>query len=421
MNVLILGGGGREHAFAWKIKQSPQCGRLHVIPGNAGTTSIATNHELDLLDFEGILKYVHEHSIDLVIVGPEKPLVEGIVDYFEENMPKLMVVGPKKQGAMLEGSKAFAKDFMKQYSIPTADYLEVTNANLTEGLSHIDASTGPYVLKADGLAAGKGVLIISDQKEAKEELQSMLGGKFGSASQTVVIEEFLSGLEFSVFVMTDGQSYILLPEAKDYKRIGEGDTGLNTGGMGAISPVPFVDTVMIDKVKERIILPTLHGLKDREIDYRGFIFFGLIEVKGEPFVIEYNCRMGDPETEVVLPRIQNDFLALCNAIFKKDQAEITLDMDPRTAATVMTVSGGYPESYEKGKVIRIDEEHIGDSIIFHAGTKSEDDQVITNGGRVIAVTSLAPNHQEATASSMKSIESISFDGKYYRKDIGFDL
>ncbi len=421
MNVLILGGGGREHTFAWKIKQSPQCQDLHVIPGNAGTASIATNHDLDILNFEAVLRYVREHRIDLVIVGPEKPLVEGIVDYLEENMPSLKVFGPKSQGAMLEGSKAFSKEFMKEYNIPTAGYLEVTETNLDEGLSHIDTSVGPYVLKADGLAAGKGVLIISDRVEAKEELKNMLGGKFGSASETVVIEEFLSGLEFSVFVMTNGQSYVLLPEAKDYKRIGEGDTGLNTGGMGAVSPVPFVDTVMMDKVKERIILPTLNGLQDRSIDYRGFIFFGLIEVNGEPFVIEYNCRMGDPETEVVLPRIQNDFLEVCTAFFDKDFQEIVLDKDPRSAATVMTVSGGYPESYEKGKLIKIDEKHLGDSIIFHAGTKSKDDQVITNGGRVIAVTSLAQNHQEAIASSMNSIESISFDGKYYRKDIGFDL
>ena len=421
MNVLILGGGGREHTFAWKIKQSPRCQELHVIPGNAGTASIATNHDLDILDFEAVQTCVQDHDIDLVIVGPEQPLVAGIVDYFEEHMPSLLVLGPKQQGAMLEGSKAYAKEFMKQYGIPTADYLEVTKTNLAEGLAHIDQTTGPYVLKADGLAAGKGVLIISDQAAAKEELKSMLGGKFGSASKTVVIEKFLSGLEFSVFVMTDGQYYIQLPEAKDYKRIGEGDTGLNTGGMGAISPVPFVDQVMIDKVKERIILPTLNGLQDRKIDYRGFIFFGLIEVKGEPFVIEYNCRMGDPETEVVLPRVENDFLELCTAVFEKTLHEIDLDKDPRTAATVMTVSGGYPGSYEKGKVIEFDEKHLGDSIIFHAGTKSKDDRVITNGGRVIAVTSLAPNHHKAVATSMKSIESISFDGKYYRKDIGFDL
>ncbi len=421
MNVLILGGGGREHTFAWKIKQSPQCQELHVIPGNAGTESIATNYDIDILDFESIYYYVEKHDIELLLVGPENPLVEGIVDFFEEHMPSLKVLGPKQNGAMLEGSKAFAKEFMKQYDIPTADYIEVTKSNLAEGLTHIDMSKGPYVLKADGLAAGKGVLIIEDKEVAKEELELMLGGKFGPASKTVVVEAFLKGLEFSVFVMTDGENYILLPEAKDYKRIGEGDTGLNTGGMGAVSPVPFVDGVMIEKVKERIVLPTLRGLQDRDINYRGFIFLGLIEVEGEPYVIEYNCRMGDPETEVVLPRIKNDFLEVCLALFEKNLHEISLDQDPRTAATVMTVSGGYPEEYEKEKVIEIDEKLIGDSIIFHAGTKSKEEQVITNGGRVIAVTSLAQNHHEAIAASMKSIESISFEGKYYRKDIGFDL
>jgi len=421
MNVLILGGGGREHTFAWKIHQSPQCTNLHVIPGNAGTQSIATNHSLDVMDFESILLYVREHAIELLIVGPEAPLVEGIVDFFEAQMPSLMVLGPKKDGAQLEGSKAFAKEFMQQYDIPTAAYLEVTKSNLEAGIKYIESHPGPYVLKADGLAAGKGVLIIDDKEEAKQELQAMLGGKFGAASHTVVIEEFLSGLEFSVFIMTDGQYYILLPEAKDYKRIGEGDTGLNTGGMGAVSPVPFVSKEMIDKVKTRVILPTLSGLQDRDIEYRGFIFFGLIEVHGEPYVIEYNCRMGDPETEVVLPRINNDFLEVCTALFEKDLYEIGLEKDPRTAATVMTVSGGYPEAYEKGKEIKIKESMVGDSIIFHAGTKASDGRVITNGGRVIAVTSLADNHQEAIKKSMKSIESISFEGKYYRKDIGFDL
>ena len=421
MNVLILGGGGREHTFAWKINKSPLCKNLHVIPGNAGTASIATNHHIDILDFEAILEYVHEHAIELLIVGPEAPLVEGIVDYFEKKMPGLMVLGPKKAGAMLEGSKAFAKEFMKEYGIPTADYLEVSRSDLDEGFDYLDNHEGPYVLKADGLAAGKGVLILEDRHEAKRELEAMLGGKFGTASHTVVIEEFLSGLEFSVFIMTDGQYYILLPEAKDYKRIGEGDTGLNTGGMGAVSPVPFVDSDMIQKVRDRIILPTLSGLQDRGIDYRGFIFFGLIEVQGEPYVIEYNCRMGDPETEVVLPRIHNDFLEVCTALFEKDLYEIGLDKDPRTAATVMTVSGGYPGAYEKGKPIDIEEGRMDDSIVFHAGTKVKDGQVVTNGGRVIAVTSLAPNHQEAINMSMKTIESISFEGKYYRKDIGFDL
>jgi len=421
MNVLILGGGGREHAFAWKIKQSPLCDQLYVAPGNAGTAVLAQNVSIDIMDFDQVLEIVHEHSIDLMIVGPEAPLVAGITDYFEEEMPSLMVIGPNKEGAQLEGSKAFAKAFMTRCGIPTAGYKEVTSNTLEEGIAFLEEREGPYVLKADGLAAGKGVLIIDDQKEAIEELKVMLDGKFGDASRTVVIEEFLSGIEFSVFVLTDGQYYILLPEAKDYKRIGEGDTGLNTGGMGAISPVPFVDHKMVQKVRDQIILPTLSGLQDQNIEYKGFIFFGLISVDGEPFVIEYNCRMGDPETEVVLPRVENDFLELCEAIFEQDLYEIGLDKDERTAATVMTVSEGYPGSYPKGRKVVIDYDKMDDSIVFHAGTKIDDGQVVTNGGRVIAVTSLDKDRQKAIDKSMSAIESIDFKGKYYRSDIGFDL
>jgi len=389
MNILILGSGGREHTFAWKLRQSKRCDQLFVAP------------------------------VDMLIVGPEVPLVAGITDYFMEHMPGLKVLGPNKAAAQLEGSKAFAKQFMKDNNIPTAGYLEVTANNLQEGIEHIQATPGPYVLKADGLAAGKGVLIIKDKTEAKSELAEMIEGKFGGASSKVVIEDFLDGIEFSVFVLTDGKYYTLFPEAKDYKRIGEGDAGLNTGGMGAVSPVPFCDVDMMHKVRERIILPTLSGLEKRNMEYVGFIFFGLIVVDGEPQVIEYNCRMGDPETEVVLPRIQNDIVDLFEAVFEKGLYEIPLEKDPRTAATVMMVSGGYPEQYEKGKLIKIGD--INDSIIFHAGTKLQDQEVITNGGRVIAVTSLAEDMKSAIANSLANVEQITFEGSYHRKDIGFDL
>ena len=392
MKILVLGGGGREHAFAWKLVQSPLCEDLHVAPGNAGTAQIAHNAALDIMDFKEVEAYVLKHKIDLMVVGPEAPLCAGITDYFEEHVPGLMVVGPKKDGAQLEGSKAFAKSFMNQYNIPTAGYVEVTTDNIDEGVDYLENTDGPYVLKADGLAAGKGVLILEDRAIAIDELKAMLSGKFGDASKTVVIEEFLDGIEFSVFVLTDGQYYILLPEAKDYKRIGEGDKGLNTGGMGAVSPVPFIDQEMITKVRDQVILPTLRGLQDRQIDYRGFIFFGLISVNNEPYVIEYNCRMGDPETEVVLPRVKNDFAKLCTALFEQDLYEIGLEKDPRTAATVMTVSAGYPGSYEKGKKINIEKAGTSESIVFHAGTKIVDNQVVTNGGRVIAVTSLDADH-----------------------------
>lgn len=421
MNVLILGGGGREHTFAWKIKQSPLCENLYVAPGNAGTAQIAQNADLDLFDFEEVKEFVISNDIHLLLVGPEAPLVAGISDFFAEQLPRLMVIGPKKSAARLEGSKAFAKSFMQEYKIPTAGYIEVNAENISDGIDYLKNNNGPYVLKADGLAAGKGVLIIDGRSEAIEELKSMLDGKFGEASKKVVIEEFLTGIEFSVFVMTDGKYYILLPEAKDYKRIGIGDTGLNTGGMGAISPVPFVDQKMVQKVRDRIILPTLSGLQDRQLEYVGFIFFGLISVAGEPYVIEYNCRMGDPETEVILPRVKNDFLELCESLFERDLYEIGLDKDPRTAATVMTVSEGYPGAYVKGREIKINVGPESESLVFHAGTKLESEKVVTNGGRVIAVTSLDDNMRTAIEKSMETIKSIDFQGKYYRQDIGFDL
>ena len=421
MNVLILGSGGREHALAWKINQSPLCNSLFIAPGNAGTESIGKNVPMDILDFSRIESFVRDNEVDLMVVGPEAPLVEGIANYFQDNMPELKVIGPKKEGAVLEGSKSFAKAFMRQYGIPTADYIEISQTNLDEGIRHINQNDGPYVLKADGLAAGKGVVILEDRNEAISELQAMLDGKFGVASKTVVIEQHLGGLEFSMFVLTDGRYFMLLPEAKDYKRIGEGDTGLNTGGMGAVSPVPFVDKTMVEKVRERIIIPTLAGLHDRGIEYLGFIFFGLIEVDGEPYVIEYNCRLGDPETEVILPRLKNDLLDLFDALYEQDLYEIPLEKEERTAATIMTVSGGYPLTYEKGKEINIDNALIGDSLLFHAGTKTQNDTVVTNGGRVIAVTSLDENCDEAIKKSLDAIKSIEFEGKYFRRDIGFDL
>ncbi|MFT6810785.1 MAG: phosphoribosylamine--glycine ligase [Saprospiraceae bacterium] len=420
MNILILGSGGREHTFAWKIRQSPACDQLFVAPGNAGTAELATNLDIDIMDFNKVEKVIKKHKINMVIVGPEAPLVAGITDFLKEEVPGVQVIGPSKKGAQLEGSKAFAKEFMVENDIPTAAYVEITESNLQEGIDHINSSEGPYVLKADGLAGGKGVLIINDKEEAIKELEEMLEGKFGDASTRVVIEQFLSGLEFSVFVLTDGQYYILLPEAKDYKRIGAGETGLNTGGMGAISPVSFVDSDMMHKVRERIILPTLSGLQKREIDYVGFIFFGLIEVNGEPFVIEYNCRMGDPETEVVFPRIKNDIVDMFEALHENDLYEIRLDTDERSAATIMMVSGGYPESYEKGKPISIDPD-INNSIIFHSGTINDGSTVRTNGGRVIAITSLATTKDEAVARSLTNAKKVKFENSYYRSDIGFDL
>lgn len=417
-NILILGGGGREHALSWKIKQSSQCQSLFIAPGNAGTATCGTNLNIDVLDFDSIKKAVDEYNIDCIIVGPEAPLVEGIYDYFKDH--KVKVLGPSKLASQLEGSKAFANDFMAEFGIPTAGYLSVTSDNIQEGIDYIDKQDSKIVLKADGLAAGKGVLIIDDKEEAKTSLKEMLEGKFGAASSTVVIEEFLDGIEFSVFVLTNGEEFQILPIAKDYKRIGEGDTGLNTGGMGAISPVPFVDDEMGQKVTNQIIKPTLEGLKKRNYEYYGFIFLGLIKVNNNPYVIEYNCRMGDPETEVVIPRIKNDLVALIKSVFDHNLSSFPIDKEDKSAATVMLVSGGYPEKYEKGKAITFSAP-IDDAIVFHAGTKQDGDQLVTNGGRVIAVTSYGKDFKAAVANSVKNIGKISFEKMNYRKDIGFDL
>jgi phosphoribosylamine--glycine ligase len=423
MNVLILGSGGREHAFAWKVSQSSLCKKLLVAPGNAGTNELGTNVEIGVNDFESIKKLALDEDIDMLIVGPEDPLVNGIFDFFngDESLKKITVIGPSKQGAKLEGSKEFAKEFMKRHDIPTAKYQAFTKDNLQEGYAFLESLNAPYVLKADGLAAGKGVLILEDLKEAKKQLKAMVvDAKFGKESSTVVVEEFLSGIELSVFVLTDGTSYKILPSAKDYKRIGEGDTGLNTGGMGAISPVPFADRFFIEKVETEIIKPTIHGLKEEGIVYHGFIFIGLIVNGNDVKVIEYNVRMGDPETEVVIPRIKSDLLHLFQGIGDGTFSEKDLHIDEETAATVMLVSGGYPEKYEKRKVIAgLDD--VEGSIVFHAGTKKEEDAVLTNGGRVLAVTSFGGNIEDALNKSFVNAEKINFEGKYYRKDIGFDL
>ncbi len=422
MNILLLGAGGREHAFAWKLTQSPLCTKLYIAPGNAGTQNCGTNLSISPNNFEAVKKACLEHAIEMVIVGPEEPLVRGIFDFFQldEAIQHIPVIGPSQEGAKLEGSKAYAKEFMAEWNIPTAAYREFTQANLEEGLSYIDTQTPPIVLKADGLAAGKGVLILNDKEAAKTELREMLSGKFGAASSTVVIEEFLSGIEFSVFVLTDGNNYKILPVAKDYKRIGEGDTGLNTGGMGAVSPVPFVDQIMMDKVETRIIQPTIKGLQARNITYKGFIFIGLIRVNNEPYVIEYNCRMGDPETEVVLPRLENDLVELLHKTHLQELHTLDIQLHPKAATTVMLVSGGYPEAYEKGKTI-LGADAIKDSIVFHAGTKMTEAGVVTNGGRVMAITSYGDHFQEALAISNKNATQIHFEGKNYRKDIGLDL
>ena len=423
MNVLILGSGGREHAFAWKVSQSSLCKKLLVAPGNAGTNELGTNVEIGVNDFESIKKLALEEDIDMLIVGPEDPLVNGIFDFFngDESLKQITVIGPSKQGAKLEGSKEFAKEFMQRHDIPTAKYQAFTKDNLEEGYAFLESLNAPYVLKADGLAAGKGVLILENLEEAKKQLKAMVAdAKFGKASSTVVVEEFLSGIELSVFVLTDGTSYKILPSAKDYKRIGEGDTGLNTGGMGAISPVPFADRFFIEKVETEIIKPTIHGLKEEGIVYHGFIFIGLIVSGNDVKVIEYNVRMGDPETEVVIPRIKSDLLHLFQGIGDGSFSEKDLHIDEDTAATVMLVSGGYPEKYEKGKVIAgLDD--VEGSIVFHAGTKKEEDAVLTNGGRVLAVTSFGKNIEDALNKSFVNAEKINFEGKYYRKDIGFDL
>lgn len=423
MNILILGSGGREHTFAYTIAQSKRCKNLFVAPGNAGTASIATNVAIKATDFEAIGKCVQENNIEMVIVGPEDPLVQGIADYFSEDpeLKNVMLIGPSKRGALLEGSKQRAKEFMLQHNIPTAAYQGFTAESLEAGKKFLEKMNPPYVLKADGLAAGKGVLILNDLNEAKQELENMLAhSKFGEASQKVVIEEFLDGIELSVFVLTDGKNYKILPTAKDYKRIGQGDTGLNTGGMGAISPVPFADAALMDKIEERIVKPTIKGLSEEKIDYKGFVFIGLMKVDNDPYVIEYNVRMGDPETEVVLPRIKSDLVELLEATHKQTLDQLAIQIDERSAATIMLVSGGYPEDYEKGKEIK-GLENVKDSIVFHAGTKSWNGKVLTNGGRVLAVTSLDNDFKEALKKSYQAIENLSFDRMQYRKDIGFDL
>ena len=423
MNILVVGSGGREHTFCWKLAQSKKCKNLFVCPGNAGTSEIATNLEIAVTDFESIKDAVIKHKIEMVIVGPEAPLVEGIKEYFEfdDKLNQVSVIGPSKNASRLEGSKVFAKEFMKRHNIPTAKYSEFDSRSIQKGLDFLETMTPPFVLKADGLAAGKGVLIIDNINDAKLELEAMLiNKKFGKASEQVVIEEFLDGIELSCFILTDGDTGITLPMAKDYKRIGEKDTGLNTGGMGAVSPVPFADKDFIEKINDRIIKPTLLGLKKDKLKYEGFIFIGLINVNGDPKVIEYNVRMGDPETEVVIPRIKNDMVSIFEATANKTLNKIKLDVDSRIATTVMSVSGGYPESYEKGREISGIRD-VKDSIVFHSGTAIKNKKTITSGGRVLTVTGLGENMEEALNKSYNGLEKINFKGMYYRKDIGFDL
>lgn len=421
-NILILGSGAREHAFAWKLKQSPKVKNIFVAPGNAGTSFIAQNINIFINDFDSIREKVIKNKIDLVLVGPEEPIVNGIVNYFEEDekLKNIPIIAPNKQGAKLEGSKSFAKNFMLKYNIPTAKYHVVTEQNIDEGVSFLSSFAPPYVLKADGLAAGKGVIIVNNKEDAINSLREILAGKFGSSGKKVVIEQFLQGIEMSCFILTDGTNYLLLPEAKDYKRIGEGETGLNTGGMGAVSPVPFVNNKLVDKIKNLIIHRTIYGLKAEKINYKGFIFIGLMICNDEPYVIEYNVRMGDPETEVVLPRINNDFFELLNSTWNGTLNEQQINFSDKTYVTVIAASKGYPEHYEKGKVVS-GLNKISESIIFHSGTLLVGGKIYTNGGRVLAVSSQGNNIQKAVKNSLNTMHNICFDGIYYRKDIGFEF
>ncbi|MBI1781869.1 MAG: phosphoribosylamine--glycine ligase [Sphingobacteriales bacterium] len=424
MNILLLGQGGREHALAYKLQQSPLCSKLFTAPGNAGTAQCSINVDMASDDFEAIKKFCIKEKIEMVVVGPEDPLVKGVYDYFKKDkaLKDIMVIGPSQQGALLEGSKAFAKEFMMKYGIPTAAYREFTSENFTQGVGYIKQHEMPVVLKADGLAAGKGVVICQHPIEAIAEFELMVQQhKFGDAGKKVVIEEFLTGIELSVFVLTDGINYVILPEAKDYKRIGEGDTGLNTGGMGAVSPVPFADDAFMQKVKEKVIIPTIEGIKKENIEYKGFVFIGLIKVEDEPYVIEYNCRMGDPETEVVMPRLKNDLVELFIKTAQQKLDEVTVETDSRHAVTMMAVSDGYPGSYEKGMAILFPSSINEDSLIFHAGTKQEDDHVVTNGGRVLAVTSFGESVSDCVNKSKQVLEKIDYDGIYYRRDIGYEF
>ncbi|MBI9063171.1 MAG: phosphoribosylamine--glycine ligase [Marinilabiliaceae bacterium] len=422
MKILLLGSGGREHALAWKMSQSEKLTKLFIAPGNAGTSQMGENVNINPNDFEAVKSFALDNTIDMIVVGPEEPLVRGIKDFVlnDPQIAHIPVIGPGKEGARLEGSKEYAKAFMQRHDIPTAGYLSVTNDNIEEGIAFLKTLKAPYVLKADGLAAGKGVLILDDLQEAETELKAMLAGKFGDAGNTVVIEEFLKGIELSVFVLTDGHGYVVFPEAKDYKRIGEGDTGLNTGGMGAISPVPFAGDEFMKKVHDRVVVPTVEGLAKDNIPYKGFVFIGLMNIDGDPFVIEYNVRMGDPETEVVIPRIKSDLVDLFEAVAAGNLRTKTLDIDERSATTVMLVSGGYPEAYEKGKVIS-GLDLITNGLVFHAGTAQKDEEVVTNGGRVIALTSYGATKEEALKQSFENAGKINYAGKYFRSDIGFDL